>query len=90
MGSIRRPLCTSYFFLRHQEETIHFYGGKLRKEKCLSVESVDGIVPCHFGLKNKSTPLKVFKMGWVEILKTVLQQLASHKKGDVTYEAKIK
>ena len=56
----------------------------------LSVESVDGIYPCHLRLKKKSTPLKVFKLGWLEILKTLPQQQASHKKGDVTHETRIK
>ena len=60
--------------------TIQFYGGKLRKETSLSVESDDGIVPSHLDHNKKSTPLKVFKMGWAEILKTLPQQLASHKK----------
>ena len=41
------------FFFRHQEETIHFYGGKLRIETSMSVESVGGIVICHLGLKKK-------------------------------------
>ena len=67
-------------FFRHQEETIHFYLGKLRKETCLSVESVDGIVPCHLHHKKESTPLEFLKMGRVETLKTLPQQLASHKK----------
>ena len=69
-----------FFFFRHQEETIHFYGGKLQKETSLSVESVDGIVPCHLCHKKKSTQLEVFKMSRVEILKTLPQQLALHKK----------
>ena len=70
-------------FFRHQEGTIHFYGSKLRKETPLSVESVDDIVPCRFGHKKKSTPLKVFKMGSVEILKTLPHQLASNKKKEM-------
>ena len=46
----------------------------------MSVESVDGIVPCHLRHKKKSTPLEVFKMDRVEILKTLPQQLTKHKK----------
>ena len=58
------------------------------KYRDIAVESVDGIVPCNLRHKKKSTPLKVFKMSWVETLKTLPQQLASHKKGDVTHETR--
>ena len=61
-------------------ETLHFCGSKHRKETSLSVESVDGIVSCNLRHKKKSTPLIVFKMRRVEILKTLPQQLASHGK----------
>ena len=67
------------FFFRHQKETVHFYGIKLRKETSFSVESVDGRVPCQLRHK-KSSSLEVFKLGRVEMLKTLPQQLASQKK----------